>query len=103
MSGEGGLGVNKFSEYISVKISIIATGVYLMLYHGFEGFVIRGAPIFIIVAFISYGLWRLVWTFGANESMSASKNRILFAIHVVATTSTPAIGVFFSTNTKIGG
>ena len=85
--------MDKFTEYLSVKIGIIVTGVYVMLNVYFQ---IQNAFIaFALAALISLALWLAVWDFAAAGGMPAYKRRMIFAIQVAASVVPPAIGVFY--------
>ncbi|MDD9883044.1 MAG: hypothetical protein OXU62_00675 [Gammaproteobacteria bacterium] len=85
--------MDKFTEYLSVKIGIIVTGVYVMLNVYFQ---IQNAFVaFALATLISLALWLAVWDFAAAGGMPAYKRRMIFAIHATASVVPPAIGVFY--------
>ena len=97
MSRTGGLGMDKSSEYLSVKIGIIVAGVYAVL--SLSSF--KLTPTFLIAALISSVLWRVVWNCSATTDMPAYKRRTIFWIHVAASAISPVIGVFLANYTAV--
>lgn len=87
--------MNKFSEYLSVKIGIIVAGFYVMLNAYFQ--ISSAVVVFALAALISVALWLAVWDFAAAEGMPAYKQRMIFAIHAAASVVPPAVGVFYYT------
>ena len=85
--------MNKFSEYLSVKISIIVAGVYVVLNVYFQ--IENALAVFSVATLISFALWLSVWDFAASKNMPAYKRRAVFAIHVAASVIPPAVGVFY--------
>ncbi len=87
--------MDKFSEYLSVKIGIIVAGGYVVLnvYFG----IMNVAAVFAVATLISFVLWLAVWDFSAAKNMPAYKHRIIFVIHVAASVIPPAVGVFYIT------
>ncbi len=92
MPGEGGLGMDKFSEYLSIKIGIIVAGVYVVLS---KMYFVGLVATFVVATLISFVLWLAVWDFSAAKDMPAHKHRTIFVIHVAASVFPPALGVFY--------
>ncbi len=94
--------MNKFSEYLSIKIGIIVTAAGALLYHWLE---IQLFPLFVCLLLISLTMWSSVWRV-INENTPHDKQNFkfpdtlkntpgLFLIHVLATCITPFwVGVF---------
>lgn len=83
--------MNKFSEYLSVKIGLIVTGVAVMLHQAKTS----EALVFVVSLLVSYALWRAVWDFAADAETPPGKHRIFFAIHVASSTVPSVIGLFY--------
>ena len=86
--------MNKFSEYLIVKIGIIVAGGYVMLN---VYFITSAVVVFVVATLISLALWLAVWDFAATKDLPTYKRRMIFMIHVAASVTPPAVGVFYIT------
>jgi len=87
--------VDKFTEYLSVKIGIIVAGVIVALYWHFNWSMMS---VFVVALTVSLGLWLSVWDFAAHSQFSAYKRRMIFSIHVAASVIPSAIAILYVTS-----